>query len=379
VAVDGTGVEPVADRAGAPPDAPGTLLEVPLPSCVPAGTAVTADLTFELTLGPGTDERVGTSSSGDLAWFGTAYPLLAWVSGRGWARDAAVDVTGEMAVSEQFQLASLTVVAPSRYAVLGVGEKVGEDVGAESGLTTHRFAASAVRDVTVTVGRLQTIDVDVNGTRVHLGVSPGARAPVSVWQRTVVRRLERVSEYLGPVPVDDLWVSVIPDQTEGIEFPGALQVGDLSLPEDAWVVTHELAHLWFYGLVGNNQARDPWLDEAFASFVEDLIENADSGPTPQDVPDRVADRVGRPMAYWAELRRPSTAYIDGVYVAGAVALMEARRRAGPAAFDDALRDYLSENAHTIARPEDVEEAFAHLPEALEVLRDAGALDRAAAG
>ena len=30
--------------------------------------------------------------------------------------------------------------------------------------------------------------------------------------------------------------------------------------------------MWFYGMVGNSQFRDPWLDEAFASYAEELVD-----------------------------------------------------------------------------------------------------------
>ena len=35
-------------------------------------------------------------------------------------------------------------------------------------------------------------------------------------------------------------------------------------------VTHEVAHQWFYGVVGNDQIRYPWLDEGFCRFAEQL-------------------------------------------------------------------------------------------------------------
>ena len=61
VRLEGKPIRPVVSSAGAPSGAPGTLVEVPLPACVPAGTAVKAELDFELKLGTGTDERVGRS------------------------------------------------------------------------------------------------------------------------------------------------------------------------------------------------------------------------------------------------------------------------------------------------------------------------------
>ena len=53
--------------------------------------------------------------------------------------------------------------------------------------------------------------------------------------------------------------------------------------------------------------------------------------------------------------------------------MEAREQAGSEAFDAALADYVAANAYSVATPDDVREAFADLPEVLEVLREVGAL------
>jgi hypothetical protein len=54
-------------------------------------------------------------------------------------------------------------------------------------------------------------------------------------------------------------------------------------------------------------------------------------------------------------------------------LLRARDAAGPVAFDRALRCYVDANAWTTATPDDVADALADLPAALDVLVDAGAL------
>ena len=37
------------------------------------------------------------------------------------------------------------------------------------------------------------------------------------------------------------------------------------------LIPHELSHQWFYSLVGNDQAFEPWLDEAIATYSESLF------------------------------------------------------------------------------------------------------------
>ncbi|MGK2854934.1 MAG: hypothetical protein ACSLE3_12690, partial [Microbacteriaceae bacterium] len=126
------------------------------------------------------------------------------------------------------------------------------------------------------------------------------------------------------------------------------------------------------GLVGNNQAQHPWLDESLATFVQQHVENSDGGR----VPAAVQGHLGEPLSFWTSYRRSGSAYFNGVYIAGAQALHRARAAAGAESFDDALREYARDNAHKVATPADFEQAFADVPAALQVLREAGAFSSA---
>jgi aminopeptidase N len=133
--------------------------------------------------------------------------------------------------------------------------------------------------------------------------------------------------------------------------------------------------MWFYGLVGNDQGRDPWLDESFATYAQLLTAGGDT-PAFGDIPQPDRRDVGKPMTYWPQVRHPDTAYYDTVYNVGAAALLQARQSAGADAFDAAVREYVRRNAYAVATPKDVEAAFADLPKALAVLREVGALPSA---
>ncbi|MBO0876038.1 MAG: hypothetical protein J2P19_21860, partial [Pseudonocardia sp.] len=359
--VNGTPVQPQVQPAGAPPGAPGTLIDLPLAPCPHPGQSVRAELGFNLALGVNADERVGTSPDTQTAWFGTAFPLLSWVRGQGWTRDPAVAMNGETAVSEEFQLADLSVTAPNGDQVVGVGRQGPTTPGARPGSTVHRFSADSVRDVTVSVGRYDLAEQDVDGVRVHLGTpTSGTRAPSARWLNELSHAIDTLGQHFGPFPYTDLWASITPGQSDGTEYPGALQFGDEKQSDLQALVAHEVSHQWFYSLVGNNQAEDPWMDEALATVGESIAGDDADYYRDYDVPSAVVGHMGEPMTYWVDhggYRR----YTAGVYNQGAHTLLQARDQVGADRFDTALRSYIQSNAHRVARPTDFAHAFTGYP------------------
>jgi hypothetical protein len=375
--VDGRPVQSSFEARGAPAAVQGSLLRLPVPGCLRPGEPVRVDLRFALTLGPRTPERLGRRD--DLAWMATAFPLLAWERGRGWATNPVVEQQGEMAGSEEFRLRRLSVVVPERYDVLGTGRPLGRRPGPRPGTAVEEFTARAVRDVAVTAGVLDVVEREVDGAdgvdgvTVHVGgPRSGTAMSLGGWADQSARAIRELADYLGPFPYSDLWVSILPDCPSGVEFPGAIQYADVppGVPVLELLVSHETAHMWFYGLVGNNQGRDPWLDESFASFAQAVV---DGGRAPSFGIPRVArDQVGRPMTWWSRARTRA-AYGPGVYTQGSQMLLEARAAAGPDRFDALLREYVADNAHRIGVPQDVRRAFAAEPEVVEILESYGAL------
>ena len=192
------------------------------------------------------------------------------------------------------------------------------------------------------------------------GIDPGELAD---WAGEDVTAL---ADRFGAFPYATLTVPLLPDEGGGIEYPSSILLAGAGRV----VLEHEVAHMWFYGMVGDSQFRDPWLDEAFATYAESLDDQA-----PQAAQDRALAVPGDVGASMDEFDDTGT-YFDVVYGKGAAALLAARQAAGPEAFDAALRCYVQTSAWTIATPEDLAAALADLPAALDVLVRAGALDQA---
>ena len=375
VSVEGRPTTPQVTAAGAPDGAPGTLITVPLQECLAAGSTTHAELDFQLAIGPDADERIGYSPETRTAWFGSGFPLLSWIRGSGWARDPAVAMNGETAASEDFVLTDLSVTAPSDDKVLGPGTAVGEVPGPTPGTTTHRFSAPAVRDVAVAVGDYDVLDRDIGDVHLHLATpTSGTRATPAQWADEIEHAVTGLAALFGPFPYPDFTVAITPGQSDGTEYPTALQMSDSKADDLPALVAHEVAHQWFYSLVGNNQAQDPWLDEALATFGEALVGGDAEDYAYDDTPHKVVGRMGEPMSSWAS-HGGFDRYTEGVYDQGAAVLLEARRRVGPEEFAAHLRDYVTANAHRVATPASFAQAFADLPPVLDLVRTAGALPR----
>ncbi|MFL6238716.1 MAG: M1 family aminopeptidase [Actinomycetes bacterium] len=336
-----------------------TLLRIRLRRAVPAGTTLHAAVRFGLRLPVGADDRLGTRP--DATWWGTGFPLLSYVRGEGYATEPATSLFAETATSEEFRLADLAVTAPPGDTVLATGTP-----GAHQGRTWH-FSASAVRDVAVATGQFRYAHMSAAGVPITVGVArdlPDNATPVAGVISNAVR--DHVQRF-GPFPFARLNIPVVPDVHGGIEYPGEIYLGTRQL--DA-TPSHEVAHEWFYGLVGDDQARDPWLDEAFATYVEALDNGRADYYAGTVVPSAGRNKVGEPMTYWEKYGENT--YFRAVYLQGATALINARTASGAAAFDRAIRCYVNAVAHRIARPADLLRALHGLPRAVDVLRRAGA-------
>jgi hypothetical protein len=114
------------------------------------------------------------------------------------------------------------------------------------------------------------------------------------------------------------------------------------------VIAHEIAHQWFYGLVGSDQIQEPWLDEALAEFAAtDLYGEAQQPCEPGPVASPVT-------AFPA--RRDTLAcggYGDTIYRGGAALVASVRARLGKDRFDAAMRTYVEQNAGRIATTDDL--------------------------
>jgi len=85
-----------------------------------------------------------------------------------------------------------------------------------------------------------------------------------------VDALRIFNERFGPYPYAEFDVAATPTNAGGIEYPGIVVAATNVYRSKGdffqHVIGHEVAHQWWYGLVGNNQITEPWLDEALTNY-----------------------------------------------------------------------------------------------------------------
>jgi hypothetical protein len=297
-----------------------SALEVRLAAPVAPGATGTLSLTFTVR-GRKQNDRFG--HAGRVAMLGNVVPVLAVEDDRG------LQLPPYSAIGETFYSLSArweaTLRLPAGLRAATTGAVVSER--ARGAQRTVRVATAQARDFALAIGRLGVTSTRANGVRIRLFTNGGPRV-VRGASRDARRAVKSFSRRYGPYGSTELDVVVVPFRYGGMEYPELV----FARPADVAVV-HEIAHQWWYGLVGDDQSREPWLDESFATYSHEwLVPNANLcrpdrpysivNPKWRDIP------LDAPIARFE--RSPEAAIGDVIYAAGSCVLQRLERDIGRA-------------------------------------------------
>jgi hypothetical protein len=204
---------------------------------------------------------------------------------------------------------------------------------AKSGLTTTIEAVN-VRDFAFTAAPdYKSISSKVGDVTVRVYYRPGfAASTVLAQAKHAIAAFEPlVGEY--PYPVYDL------AQTAGgygMEAPGLtwIPTGASNL---SYLVHHETGHQWFYGIVGSDQAYEPFTDEALTDFLARYV-----------LSQKRASRCSTARLDLSIYRYSTSCYYEIVYIQGGNFIDDLRRTMGSTAFWNGIRAYIDQSRWGIA-------------------------------
>jgi hypothetical protein len=218
------------------------------------------------------------------------------------------------------------------------------------------FAFSASTDFLTT--STQVGDVTVTSYYLQILYKGAAEAAL----RSSAQALQIYSDRYGPYPHKSLAV-VMGDFNDGMEFSAFFfhSAGIYNLYDGTLnnllvsVAAHETAHQWWFEQVGNDQALQPWLDEALATYSEHVFYETASPHSVKQWWWIYRVDVYNPQG-WVDI--PIYAgtgfqpYTNAVYFRGAHFLDELRTRIGDDSFFAFLQDYLQQENGKISTSAD---------------------------
>ncbi len=295
---------------------------VPLGGILPEGKTVVVRVRYDAVL--------RSSLSGSNWLFTKAngianlYRWLPWVSR---ATPFTRPNHGDPFVTASSPFVRVTVRTDRRLVVASSGERT----SISSDGRTQVFEARDVRDFTITAAPdFRTRSVKVGDTTIRTYYRSGANATLilDAAKAAFTSMQARLGDYPHPT-----FKVVQSAGGYGMESPGLIWIpfgiGSANL---RYLVAHETAHQWFYGIVGTDQARQPFADEAAADFVARSTLGL-----------RRASRCSTARLDRMIYQYTSACYYETVYIQGGNLIDDARKRMGSTAFWRAMREYVAAN------------------------------------
>ncbi len=355
-------------------------LEVPLPQPLPPSGTITIDISYALIL-PQMQAYINASNDVRPQIYGYSdkqvnfvdwYPFVVpYIPGQGWVlhnpwfygehlvydlADFEVRVTFTDGANPKVAASGEELNPPPSPPLNATANPPGTPPSTPSGavIVSRRFQLEAGRTFALSISDYfkvaqQTIG-DVTVYAYYFGLYD---APGQAMLETTVQALQTYSNHFGPYRHKTM-TAVQGDFNDGMEYSGLYFISRdyFNLydhtPKNYLVIiaAHETAHQWWFDAVANDQALEPWLDEALATYSEHIYyETID--PTLVDwwwgyryfefdkagyVDTKIYDGGGQ-RPYW-----------DKVYLTGARFLEDLRKRVGDDIFFKFLKDYYTQFA-----------------------------------
>ncbi|OME78708.1 hypothetical protein BK120_23520 [Paenibacillus sp. FSL A5-0031] len=292
---------------------------------------------------PEIHHRVGGRNS-DF-WFGNVIPTLA-VYDNDWQTNQ-YELIGDPFNSD---IANFTVniSIPDDYQIIATGY---EEVGVQGADTrTIRVVANKVRDFTFAlIKNPKKISLITNsGVHVNLYYKKTEDSTAQKALKQAVAFLAFLENKLIDYPYDELDIVENEMFITGMEYPSMVYIDSdrLNDLEGVQTVMHEIAHQWFYNLLGNDQIIEPWLDEAFSTFYTSryLQSQGQMHSVTQEL--LTAERKNKSTTI-GSVKNYTTwnSYWKSVYQRGSYMLFDLQHLMGQNLFDQMMKTYVEKYAY----------------------------------
>lgn len=191
-------------------------------------------------------------------------------------------------------------------------------------------------------------------------------AQKEIWNNSIVNAKEAIHHYsslVGEYPYNV--VSVVQGPASfggGMEYP---TITVLSPVEDSrsldYIIAHEVGHNWFYGILGSNERKYPWMDEGVNSYYESKYRNKQdqrfTQRTEQSLLETfIAEKKDQPIAAVSE-DFTETNYGLIAYYKTSQWMTYLEKKLGSDVFNKAMQEYYRQWQFKHPQPEDLKKVL----------------------
>ncbi len=249
-----------------------TALRVPLAAPLAPGALADLQLDYAVTVPRNNKQHYADFTADDnLVTLPTIFPLIPAYDATGWHIELGPPY-GDLVYADTALFAA-TITAPSSYTLIASGSPIATQPNV-NGMTTTRVIAAPMRDFDLNLTRgFAQERARVGETTLHAYSEPADAEAGKRVLEVAVNAFKTFEKRVGKYPYRELAIVETTTSAGGIEYPGVVVISrelyrDAKLRDDLeFTVAHEIAHQWFYGLVGNDQVNEPWVDEAFVQYL----------------------------------------------------------------------------------------------------------------
>ena len=357
-----------------------SVLSVPLPVPLQAGQSVVLSFTFTLTVPARANGGYRTFGwANDILGLPNAYGMIPVRDARGWRIDP-LPTYGDIVFGET-SLYRVRIRAPADLVIAATGVCSTQPIPNPSSKPKSTvksapwketvcsagplrdFALHASREYQVVTATLSTRDGNVLVSSYYMPESKRGGPLALDYGIEAMKIFER---RFGPYPYKELKLFASPTSAGGIEYPMLAGITDSLYDMKGgyfeWITAHEVAHQWWYALVGSDPVNEAWLDESLTQYATSLYvedrygseaavaerEHNFTARYQREVRDRHDAPVAQPTGAFKR-----DVYAPMIYGKGPLFYDAVRRAVGDRLFSAWLRVYFVRYRFKIARAEDL--------------------------
>ncbi|MGS0745503.1 M1 family metallopeptidase [Syntrophomonas erecta subsp. sporosyntropha] len=250
----------------------------------------------------------------------------------------------------------IQVSIPETYTLVSTGTNL-ERIAEDNGRQNYLIKADQVRDFCMVIMHdYNGMQKDINNTTVTVHVPCDKADQAGKILNQTGEILNFYSCTWGSYPYPEFNVVFVPMKGfHGMEYSGLIFLReefadpDFQPTRGEFILAHEIAHQWWYGLVGNDQIKEPWLDEGLANWsaYKYLEHCRDQIPPRQEMP-----RKGNLARELSDIYSTQDYYLTA-YNDGEAFWFGLEEQLGEEKINQVLRRYLAEYRFAIASSQDL--------------------------